>query len=86
MRRVAILPQAQADLDTITDPLFSVIMDQIQTLRIYPRLGQRFEGPFIGYRWLIVGVFRIVYRIDDEQIEIAYVLHGRRQLPVDKMR
>lgn len=79
MRKIVLLPQAREDLDRIHDPLFSKVIEKIEILRDYPHWGASMEGPFIGYRSFIVGIFRVVYRvISDDLIEIAYIRHCRR--------
>ena len=76
---VYLLPQAQEDLNAVRDPLFSEIMGRIQWLRDYPFWGAPMDGPFMGYRSFVVGMFRVLYRIPSEKrIEIAYIRHCKR--------
>lgn len=77
--KVVLLPQAREDLDFIYDPLFSKITRRLQLLKDYPEMGVPMLGPFTGYRSLVVGLFRIVYRVRESSIEIAYIRHCRRR-------
>lgn len=78
--RVVLLPQAQQDLDRIHEPLFSRVIQQIQTLKEFPEMGPAMLGLFAGYRSTVVELFRIVYRIlPSNNIEIAYIRDCRRR-------
>lgn len=82
MRHIRLLPQAIEDLDEIYEPLYSTVIAKIQLLKEYPSLGPAMDGPLSGYHVLIVGLFRVIYRIKDPtNIEIAYIRHVRRRTP-----
>jgi plasmid stabilization system protein ParE len=52
-----------------------------ERLGVYPRLGRtvpEFSDPSI--RELIVGTYRLIYRIDDDMIFIIPIIHGSRDL------
>jgi plasmid stabilization system protein ParE len=77
--KIHLLPQAQADLDVIFEPLLSRIVRRFRLLERFPELGAPMMGPFDGYRSTVVGMFRIVYRIVAARtIEIAYIRHCSR--------
>ena len=81
MRQIVLLPQAVEDLDAIREPLYSEILNKIQTLQDYPHLGAAMEGPFKGYRNLLADPFRVIYReLSKERIVIAYLFHCKRRM------
>lgn len=76
--KVVIAPQAQADLDEITEPLLSRIRKRLGSLGAYPALGAELHGPLAGYRATVVGCFKIVYKRRPDAIEISYIRDCRR--------
>jgi plasmid stabilization system protein ParE len=80
--KVALLPQAERDLDEIFDPLLSRVLSRIQALGDYPELGAPMGGAYGEYRSTVVEFFRIVYRLrPDEVVEITFIRDCRRRLP-----
>lgn len=80
--KVVLLPQAQADLDLILDPLYARVVRRLRLLEKFPEMGPAMTGPFAGYRSTVVGLFRIVYRVASPKVvEIAYIRHCRRPPP-----
>lgn len=78
--KLILLPQAQEDLDSIREPLFSRVVERMETLKEFPELGPAMLGPFAGYRATVVDLFRIVYRlVPPDVIEVAYVRDCRRR-------
>ena len=78
--KVVLLPQAQEDLDAVFDPLLSEIARRLESLKEFPELGAPMGGPFAGFRSVVVGPFRIVYRVLPRGvIEVAYVRDCRRK-------
>lgn len=75
---VVLLPQAQADLDAIADPLLAKIHKRLAALGTYPSLGASLCGPFVGYRASVVGHFRIVYTQASQAVLICYIRDCRR--------
>ena len=81
MRKIFLLPQAQEDLDAIRNPLFTEIIKRLEILREYSYWGSAMDGPFLGYRSFVIGLFRVIYKIvSDELIEIASIRHCSRNL------
>jgi plasmid stabilization system protein ParE len=79
MRKIYLLPQAEENLNAITEPLYSDLLHKIRLLHEFPELGPALEGAFTGYRSLNASPFRVLYRIvSPERIEIAYIFHGKR--------
>lgn len=79
---VILLPQAQKDLDQISEPVLGRIVKRLRYLEKTPRIGVPMSGPFDGYRSAVVNTFRIVYRIvGTKTVEVAYVRHCRRAPP-----
>lgn len=92
MARVGWTPQALADLqaayefvardsiryaEALTDRLF----DAVGRLELFPLSGR--VVPEIGredIRELIVGTYRVVYRVSDDEVEILTVTHAARPL------
>jgi len=80
--KIVLLPQAKEDLDAIHDPILSGIIQRLEALKLYPKMGVSMTGPFMGYRTVVVDFFRIIYRIrKTDTIEVAYVRDCRRLLP-----
>ena len=81
MREVYLLPQAQEDLESIQDPLWTEILEKISFLKEYPDWGAPMDGPFTGTRSFVAGIFRVIYTIvSDKRIEILYIRHCKRRL------
>lgn len=76
--KVVILPQAQADLDEITEPLLSRIRKRLGSLSSYPALGAELHGPLAGHRATVIGCFKIVYMRTPDAIEISFIRDCRR--------
>lgn len=78
--KVALLPQAQEDLDSVFEPLLSRVVRRLEALREFPDLGAPMAGPFSGYRSTVVDMFRVVYRLlPPDMIEAAYIRDCRRR-------
>lgn len=76
--KVVILPQAQADLDEIKEPLLSGIRKRLTALGSYPSLGSPLFSPLAAYRATVVGHFRIVYKQKPHAVEVCYIRDCRR--------
>ena len=77
--KLVLLPQAQADLDAIFDPVLSRVIRRLRLLERFPELGARMVGPLSGYRSTVVDMFRIVYRVASRRtVEVAYIRHCSR--------
>jgi toxin ParE1/3/4 len=87
-------PEADADLDDIVigiaerggsfqsaERLVSSIADRFYLLSQYPYLGRSREADLgVGRRSYAVGEYVIVYRVDDGDVLILRVVHGRRDI------
>jgi toxin ParE1/3/4 len=87
-------PQASADLDNIwyyvakdsgsveiADQLIDSITERFFLLVGHPYLGRPRDADFgIGLRSFPVGEFVIVYLVEDEDVLILRVVHGRRDM------
>lgn len=83
-------PQAARHLKTILEHLDSVaprfskqfasdIITHVQNLEKFPEMGRIVpERKDPRLRELIVSQYRVVYRIQGDFIEIAFIFHGRR--------
>ena len=76
--KVVLLPQAQADLDRIYDPVLTRVVRRLRLLARCPEMGARMLGYFHGYRSTVVDIFRIVYRVSGRTAEVAYIRDCRR--------
>ncbi|MBI5594686.1 MAG: type II toxin-antitoxin system RelE/ParE family toxin [Elusimicrobia bacterium] len=79
--RVVLTPQALQDLDAIREPLYSRVVSRLAALGDFPEIGAAIPGPFAGLRSTVVDFFRIVYRITDVRVEVAYIRDCRRRPP-----
>lgn len=87
-------PRAEADLDDIwhyvatesnsveiATRLIETITDRFFVLANFPFMGRSREEDFgHGYRSLAVGEYVIVYCVENEDVLILRVVHGRRDL------
>jgi len=86
-------PQALADLDNIwdyiaeesgntvaADGVIDAIIKRFYLLNQYPRMGRARDDLRPGLRSFPAGQYVILYIIDDEDIEIVHVFHGRRDI------
>jgi plasmid stabilization system protein ParE len=77
--KVVLLPQAEADLDLIFDPVLTRVVRRLRLLARCPEMGARMLGHFDGYRSTMVDIFRIVYRVSARTVEVAYIRDCRRE-------
>ena len=89
-----VAPRAEADLDDIwfyaakesgsveiAKRLIDTITDRFCTLSRFPYIGRSREEDFgSGCRSLTVGEYVIAYCVEDEDVLVLRVVHGRRQL------
>ena len=64
------------------------IFARARSLAVFPRRGRMIpEIEDDCLRELIVGDYRVMYEIDDDNgiVEVLAVLHGRRELPMDRL-
>jgi toxin ParE1/3/4 len=86
-------PQARADLSNIWNYIFKesgdagaadnaidAIIKRFHLLNQYPRMGRARDDLRRGVRNFPVGQYVILYVIDDEDVEIVHVIHGRRDI------
>ena len=86
-------PQARADLSTIwnyivtesgnvaaADGVIDAITERFYLLSQYPRMGRLRDDLRPGLRSFAVGEYVIVYTIEDENVEILFVFHGRQDI------
>jgi toxin ParE1/3/4 len=92
MKRYRLTPEAEKDLDQISDyiandnpqaalRLLGRIEERCQRLAEMPETGRARDELAEGLRSGIVGNYVIFYRLDDEGIQVIRVLHGSRDLP-----
>ena len=57
------------------------VLNATEQLASFPESGRIVpELPDLGYRELLVGSYRVIYRIEGNTVWIAVVVHGRRLL------
>jgi len=64
------------------------IFARARSLAVFPRRGRMIpEIRDDNLRELIVGAYRLMYEIDDDEgtVEVLAVLHGRREVPMDRL-
>jgi plasmid stabilization system protein ParE len=62
------------------------IIDRAKALAEFPEMGRRVpELPGSALRELIVGSYRIVYRLSDEAVEVLTVFEAHRLLPSEDL-
>lgn len=89
-----IAPRAELDLDDIwyhlatesgsietANRLIDTISDRFVLLAGFPHMGRRRDHDFgPGFRSLAVGEYVIIYCVEDKDVLILRVVHGRRDL------
>ena len=91
-QRVEWSPRALAELEAIAEyiaadstayakAVVKKITDQTRRLSRFPHLGRKVpELNDDGIRELLVYSYRVIYRIDEAQVIVAAVVHGKRDL------
>ncbi len=86
MTRVRWTRRAQTDLDALADRARARIVHTVGLLAEFPLLGSVMDGPYRGYRQLLVDRHRVIYCIVRQEVRIAYLRHGARQLTLRLVR
>jgi toxin ParE1/3/4 len=86
-------PQARAELSDIwnyivkesgnvvaADGVIDAITECFYLLSEHPRIGRTREDLRAGLRSFAVGQYVIIYAINDEDVEILHVFHGRQDI------
>jgi toxin ParE1/3/4 len=86
-------PQARLELSSIwnyivtesgnlaaADGVIDAITARFYLLSQYPRMGRARDDLRPGLRSFAVGQYVIVYTIEDEDVEILHVFHGRQDI------
>lgn len=86
-------PQAESDLDDIwfylvsetgnvdlADRVVDSIASRLFLIANYPRIGRPRDDIRTGLRSLTVGGYVVFYRIDNEDVVILRILHGKRDI------
>ena len=88
MREIRWTKGAERDLQGIGDALLERIFAKVALLAPYPLMGPSMDGPYEGFRQLLIGPFRVIYQYEETSdiVWIAYVRHGARQLGLRLVR
>lgn len=69
------------DSELYADDFISSILTAIERLESFPQIGRVTpEGENPGIRELLLGSYRIIYRVHENKIQILAVIHGSRDL------
>lgn len=97
MARIRWTEQAADDLEAIAEyiardsphyaSLFCLnVLEKVDLLTAFPKLGRMVpETDVATIRELLMGNYRIIYRIVDDLVEILTVYHGSRILDLDRL-
>ena len=77
---------AAGDVAGLDDAIRLAALERVGLLSDFPLMGPAMDGPFAGYRQLLVGRCRVIYRVIGDDVHIAYVRHGARQLGLRVVR
>lgn len=91
--KISIAPEAAKEIENIylyiakdspnnAAGWYFAIYDKIQTLKDFPtRFPIAFENRYYDYeiRHLIIGNYRVLYRIQDRNVQILHVKHGAQE-------
>lgn len=60
---------------------FELHIQWVEQLRPFPESGRKVpEDKSGGYRELLVGTYRVVYRVDEDIVTLVTIIHGARLL------
>jgi toxin ParE1/3/4 len=62
------------------DGVIDAVTERFYLLSQYPRLGRSRDDLRAGLRSFAVGEYVIIYAIEDEDVEILHVFHGRQDI------
>lgn len=63
------------------------VFKKVEDLKIFPESSRIVpETVNINIRELIYGNYRIIYRVEEKQLFVLTVRHGKQVLPVDKIK
>ncbi len=82
MAIVKFLPRAVKDFLALSFETQSEILNKAELLQNFPLIGRAMERAYSGYRCLLAGKnrYRIIYKTKNQDVEIAYIRHCRRQM------
>lgn len=81
--QIRLLPRAEEDLLSLPPNIQEIIIEKIELLYRFPKLGMAMVKAYKNYRCLLAfrNHYRIIYKIKSEDLlEIAYIRHCRRQM------
>ncbi len=85
-RAAEIVDYISQDKPSAAENWINTVFSKVESLEFSPEMGR--VVPEIGnsqFRELIYGNYRIVYRIDQQQISVLTIRHGMQILPVDEI-
>ena len=80
--KVRLLPRAQRDLGALPEEIQDQVIEALELLKDFSRLGAAMIGAFQGYRALLAcrSRYRIIYRIvSQRRVDVAYIRQAGRQ-------
>ena len=80
MHRIRWTPQAARDLEAVPEPLRERILARVSLLGEFPLMGAAMDGPYEGLHQIVVARYRVIYQVGAEDVRVAYIRHGARQL------
>lgn len=75
-----------ADLEAVPAVVRERVLARVGLLAEFPMMGPAMDGPYEGFRQLVVGRHRVIYQIASTEVRIAYIRHGARQLGLRAVR
>lgn len=78
MYEIIIQPPAERFIKELAKHEQNKLLDAIEQLAEKPRLGKELVGRLVGLRSLHLGVYRIIYRIEEAHLVVLVVRAGYR--------
>lgn len=75
-----------ADLEAIPAAVRERVLARVGLLAEFPMMGPAMDGPYEGFRQLLVARYRVIYQLAGAEVRIAYIRHGARQLGLRAVR
>ena len=82
LRELFLSAQACNDLDSITEPLRTEVIERLLMLKRFPNMGALVAIESRGVRATTVDPFRIFYRVTTRGVEVIYIRHCKRRFPL----
>lgn len=86
MPKIVWTAQSVRDVEPLAGGLRDRILSKVGLLADFPLMGCAMDGAFEGFRQIVVDRYRVIYQVEGDDVRIAFVRHGARQLGLRLVR